>query len=147
MRAFVSYRHSGADARETKELLEKVRAVLSGQSVEAANILFDVRKGDFHTRIMPQAKFMQLAFDMIEGSDFVLALQSSEQRSEGMLIEVGYALAKRVPVVVARKVEVKDTYLPTLAQMQISWQDAADLSARLAAVDFKELMREQATAG
>jgi len=37
----------------------------------------------------------------MEWSDLLLVLQDSEERSEGMLMEVGYALAKRMPMVVA----------------------------------------------
>ena len=147
MRAFVSYRHTGADEKEIRVLLQTAVGALSKRGVKAENILFDVRKGDFNSRLMPPANFMRLAFRMLERSNFMLVLQSSEERSEGMLMEVGFALAKRIPVIVACNKHVTNTYLPQMANHCLRWFDAADLANQLDIIDFRSLLSEQRATG
>ncbi|HEY2004229.1 MAG TPA: nucleoside 2-deoxyribosyltransferase [Candidatus Saccharimonadia bacterium] len=141
MRVFVSYRHTGAEAKTIRPLLETVKRALEDKGVEIHNTFFDVRQGDFVQSELGPAGFMHEAFGMMERSDFLLVLQNSEERSEGMLMEVGYALAKKMPVLVAVQDEVKNTYLPDMAELVVKWRDTVDLAVQLGKVDFERLVR------
>jgi len=88
------------DLNTIRPMLETVRRALAEQGVEIHNTFFDVRQGDSAPELGPVG-FKREAFGMMEWSDLLLVLQDSEERSEGMLMEVGYALAKRMPMVVA----------------------------------------------
>ncbi|MFW6282711.1 MAG: hypothetical protein ACOC1P_01490, partial [Minisyncoccales bacterium] len=56
----------------------------------------------------------------------------SEKRSEGMLIEIGYALSKNKKLIIAIKEDVKDkTYLDELANIVIVFKDIHDLYNKL----------------
>jgi len=148
MRAFVAYRHTGEDARQIDGLLAPVKSVLAAREINAYSTYFDVHGGNVAVAgpVAQSSAFMQEAFRMMAKSDLLLVLQASELRSEGMLMEVGYALAKGLPVVVATQQEVADTYLPDMAHAALRWTDVADLVAQLAEFDFEGLRAgEEAT--
>lgn len=138
MRAFVSYRHTGAEADTTTAMLEVVRKVLSKKGIAVSNVFFDVRKGDLPVK--SPGELMVEAFGMLSRSDFVLALQLSEERSEGMLMEVGYALAKQRPVVVATRANVRETYLPSMAAYDFRWENLDQLEEKLSQIEFRSLV-------
>lgn len=48
-----------------------------------------------------------------------------------MLMEVGYAIARDVPVVVATHMGVKNTYLPDMADQTIRYDSLQDLSSKI----------------
>jgi nucleoside 2-deoxyribosyltransferase len=136
VKAFVSYRHTGADEAEFRPQLEIVRTALREIGVEPFCTFFDVPvEGE---RPSP-AQFMAEGFRMIDQSDFLFVLQASPERSEGMLMEVGYCLAKQIPVVVAKRAGIGATYLPQMAQCTFEWEDLKVLNRRIQEIDLAKL--------
>lgn len=148
MRAFLAYRHTGEEARQIDGLLAPVKSALAARDIHAYSTYFDVRGGKATAAgpVAQSSAFMQEAFRMMAESDLVLVLQASELRSEGMLMEVGYALAKGLPVVVATQQQVANTYLPDMAHASLRWADVADLVAQLTEFDFEGLRAGEAAA-
>lgn len=142
MRVFVSYRHTGADADSTKAMLAAVREALTKKDIAISNVFFDVRKGEFEKFTMSPVGLMREAFKMIDKADLMLALQMSDERSEGMLMEVGYGLARKLPLVVATHVGVSNTYLPAMGDLSVRWENETDLGDNLAEIDFAGLIHE-----
>jgi len=52
---------------------------------------------------MPIDQVIKQAFIEIEKSDAIIALGESEEKSEGMLLEIGYAKAKNKKLILAIK--------------------------------------------
>ena len=127
MQAFVSYRQTGGDEDDIRQMLTTVCGALRDQEIEPFCTFFDAKLEPKYPRPKPR-KFMDEAFRMIGDSDFLLVIQSSEARSEGMLMEVGYCLAKGIPVIVATHESVKHTYLPDMADVALVWNDYDDLT-------------------
>lgn len=148
MRAFLAYRHTGEAAHQIDGLLEPVKSALADRDIHVYSTYFDVRGGKVAAAgpVAQSSAFMQEAFRMMAESDLLLVLQASEVRSEGMLMEVGYALAKGLPVVVATQAEVENTYLPDMAHGTLRWTDVADLVMQLAEFDFEGLRAREAAA-
>jgi nucleoside 2-deoxyribosyltransferase len=129
VKAFVSYRHTGADEAEFRPQLDTVMAALREVGVEPLCTLFDAT-----AQQAPPEQFMREAFDMIDGCAFLFVLQSSAERSEGMLMEVGYCLAKRIPIVVASHSGITSTYVPGMAQVTFEWANLEELAAQTSQV-------------
>lgn len=53
-----------------------------------------------------------------------------------MILEVGYCIAKGIPVVIAVKEGVKNTYLPEMGKKTFTWSDNQDLSAKITEFGF-----------
>jgi nucleoside 2-deoxyribosyltransferase len=141
MRAFVSYRHTGESEDSIKPLLEAVRETLAARGVSIHNTFFDVREGRFDKPGLEPKEFMREAFKMMDRSDFLLVLQTSEERSEGMLMEVGYAIAKQLPVVVATRSGVAGTYLPQMGSLSFQWGDEEQLRDQLGRLDLAAIAK------
>lgn len=138
MKCFLAYRASEADFDEMKKLLSSVRNALDSLKIENYSVLLDyIAEDDNNGR-----EFMDQAFKKIDISDFLLVIQNYNKRSEGMLMEVGYCIAKGIPVIVAKKNEVTNTYLPDMTRFNIPWDDVDDLLNKIKAFDFSKLRNQ-----
>ena len=61
----------------------------------------------------------------------LLAFVKNEEKSEGMLIEIGYALGTGKPFALAIKKGTKTTYLTEIAKPIIFFEDIDDLCSQL----------------
>lgn len=126
MRIFISYRHTGETNESLQGLLQPIIAALRDIGHDPICTFFDE-----HNRLgndgSPRA-MMQQAFGLIDDCQALFVVQHSEQKSEGMLIEVGYCIAKSIPIVVASNHTVKNTYLPSMATASISYRNIDELT-------------------
>jgi len=74
---------------------------------------------------------MKHAFEKIDSSDAFLAIVRSEKRSEGMLMEIGYCLAKDKRIILAISKNVKNSYLKDVANDVIEFENHKDLIKKL----------------
>lgn len=137
MKVLVSYRFTGESTDKLELLLSTVCDALREAGAEPYCLYFD-QESECITDEDP-AEMMQATFREIDHTDILFVVQSGEARSEGMLMEVGYAIAKGVPVMVATQAAVKETYLPAMASQAIRYDDNEDLRRQIMAFDFSEL--------
>ena len=71
------------------------------------------------------------AFEEINKNEIFLAIVRNEHRSEGMLIEIGYSLAKKKKIILAINENVKNTYLRDFADIIIEWKNIDDLIKKI----------------
>jgi nucleoside 2-deoxyribosyltransferase len=71
------------------------------------------------------------AFEKLDSYDSILAIVRSDKRSEGLLMEIGYCIAKGKQIIVAMKNGVKNTYLHEIADKVIEFEDIDDLLNKL----------------
>src|SRR3989338_7118515 len=138
MKGFISYRFTGEKLEDLKTLLTQVQNGLKEAGVDAYCNLFDE---DFETRsknFKPQ-DYVFDAFKILGGIEILFVVITSENKSEGMIMEVGYSIAKTIPVVVAIRNGVENTYLPGMANMVIHWSSIDDLVHKIKRTDFKRL--------
>lgn len=76
-------------------------------------------------------QMLQHAFNEIDKSDAFLAIVRSEKRSEGLLIEIGWVMAKKKKFILAIKRDVKNTYLRDLADKVIEFDKIEELTKHL----------------
>lgn len=129
MKSFIAYRSTGEDPKVLEPLLLAIKQALEAKGVEVYSTFFDKH---IDRETLSVNGIVEHAFEVIDGSDFVFIVQTSDHKSEGMLIEVGYCLAKNVPFIVATKDSVTKTYLPELASQSFRWSNIKDLTASIA---------------
>lgn len=137
MKAVVSYRYNGEVVERLEMLLLKVCDALKSAGVDPYCVFFEHYNKDNCNKT--PAEMMQMAFSQIDKTDILFVIQTSEARSEGMLMEVGYAFAKGVKVVVATKKGVENTYLPSMADYSLAYDDQKDLLLQISQTDFSDL--------
>src|SRR3989344_7019306 len=109
MKVFISYRFTGEDPSKLKELIEKIDSTLKEHQHKPLTTFWD--KERFERDNSSMKEIMQTALEYIDKSDTYLAIVKSPEKSEGMLIEYGYAVSKRKKIILAIKRNIKTTWM------------------------------------
>lgn len=129
MKVFISYRFTGEDPNELKEILQKVCSSLARAG---HNHFCSFWKGDFFSKNkFTNKQILKHALAELEKSDIYLAFIKSEEKSEGILIEAGYALAKGKKFILAIKKGIKTTFMREIADKVIEFENLEDLYDKL----------------
>jgi len=129
MKTFIAYRHTGETDEALHKLLLPVREALAQKGVEAYCTFF--HEDEFTDDKLTPQDIMAHAFGIIDDIDFLFVVQASEQRSEGMLMEVGYCVAKEIPIIVSVRDTITNSYLPDMADVTMRWQNVPDLCRQI----------------
>ena len=108
------------DAPPARDALQ----ALNGRRVEVYSTFFDKTI----KRSLGARQITEHAFGVLDGADLLFVVQTSDNKSEGMLIEIGYCLAKKIPIIVATKDTVTKTYIPDIAAQSFRWGTLEDLT-------------------
>jgi nucleoside 2-deoxyribosyltransferase len=127
-RYFVAYRFSGEPKEVLEERLGLVVEALRKAGIDAYCNFFDQHEIDKHN--LNAREVMKKAFAQIDERDGLFVLIASDDKSEGQLIEVGYALAKGKHIISAIQEDVK-TYVDSLVHQAINWNKLDDLKTQL----------------
>lgn len=123
MKVFIAYRSSGEDPKTVEPVLIAIKEAFKGRGTEVYCTFFD----DYIKTSLGTRQIMEHAFGIIDSADFLFVVQTSDNKSEGMLIEVGYCLAKKIPIIVATKDAVTKTHVPAMASQSFKWSSVEDL--------------------
>jgi nucleoside 2-deoxyribosyltransferase len=99
MRIFVAYRATGEDEHT---LLQNLRII--SDAIHTAG--HEPYCTHLQKEAMPNADKIKTAFGKIDESDALLAFVHSEEKSEGMTLEIGYAYGKKKPIHVFTRASV-----------------------------------------
>jgi len=132
MNTFIAYRSTGESPEDVEALLGTIKQTFAERGVAVYATHFDPAVN----ATLSALEIVQHAFKVLDTVDFLFVVQSSSQKSEGMLIEVGYCLAKAIPIIVATKDDVTKTYLPELGEQVLRWHDLKDLSVQIGQLEL-----------
>jgi len=124
--AFVAYRHTGESPEVLEPMLSSVVKGLNKLGIETYCTFFS--ESDFQDKSHHAQQIMEHAFKTIENKDLLFVVMASQQKSEGMLMEVGRFYGRK-PIVVARHKDVRDTYVPEMADLHFEWNTPKELTA------------------
>lgn len=128
MKIFISYAFTGEDVSAVESRLAAVRDMLLAGNHEVYCFHFDVERTDD----MSEAECIRCALKKMVDYDTLIVIATSERRSEGMLIEVGAALARGKQVIYAQhESAIGKTYLPDLASRSFVWSTDDQLMTEL----------------
>ncbi|MCK9351923.1 MAG: nucleoside 2-deoxyribosyltransferase [Candidatus Paceibacterota bacterium] len=129
---FLSHRFTGEDLIELTETLGKITAVLRAKGHEVYCSVEDELWFREHKRT--NREIMEHALRKLDDSDVVLAFIRSPEKSEGMLLEIGYAVAKGKPFILALKQGLKTMAIAEMADPLIEFESSEDLCGKLNAI-------------
>jgi hypothetical protein len=132
MKIFVAYGSNGEDPQVVKPALMAIQDTFKTRGVEIYSTFFDasIKKS------LGAHRIVQHVLRVIDGSDILFVIQTSDNKSEGMLIEVGYSLAKKIPIIVATNSIVTGSYLPEIASRSFKWNTIADLRKAITSLEL-----------
>ena len=138
MKGFISYRFTGEKLEDLKNILTPIQNKLKKVGVDAYCNFFDKDLPIRSKNFKPQ-DYVFDAFKTLDNIELLFVLITSENKSEGMILEVGYSIAKSIPVVVAVEKSVKNTYLPDMANLVIRFNSTDDLLEKISKTNFGKL--------
>lgn len=127
-RYFIAYRHTGENMLELEQRLSRVEIALAAHNIKSYATLSE--EDEFVRSKATAGQIMEKAFQKIAAMDGLFVLINGDEKSEGQLMEVGYALALKKPIIVAVKSGI-ESYVPELASTKIVYQDLDDLTKKL----------------
>jgi hypothetical protein len=139
VKTFISYRFTGEDPEQLKPLLSAVRDAFKHIGIEAYCTFFD--EDFFTSNSYTQAQILHHAFKIIAAADFLFVLQTSDHKSAGMLMEIGYSLATDLPIVAAVKNSVTHDLVSEIATVRLPWTDTPSLVKTVRGFDFSSIQR------
>ncbi len=128
MKLFCSFAFTGEDPQELDGRMRLVVETLNKNGHDAYCNLYD----DYRKSLAGPKAVIDYAVEKLKTCEAVVAIVSSERRSEGLLIEVGVALALNKPVYVFQhRSAAGKSYLPDLAVKSYAWSNTEDLTQAL----------------
>lgn len=125
---FCSYAFTGEDEARVRARMRRVVNLLENNGCEAYCNLFDPAVKNYTS----PRQYLLRAIEQMNGCDSVLVVQTSPRRSEGMLMEVGVAIARGKPILLAQHQSAADaSYLPELAEQTQIWHSDASLDSAI----------------
>lgn len=135
---FISFGLNGETESNLKNMIAPIKQKFSEKDIEAYCNLFDEELLKRSIDFKPE-DWMHEAFKELDKAELQFVLLSSEAKDEGMILEIGYAIAKNIPVVVAIKDSIKDTYIPNMAGFVIKWSDIDNLLEQIKKINFNDI--------
>ncbi|MFZ3019916.1 MAG: nucleoside 2-deoxyribosyltransferase [Minisyncoccia bacterium] len=129
MKIFLSYRFTGEDPIELKENLERILNVLRANNHDVYCSIED--EAWFQEKKHTNKDIIEHAFNKLDEVDIVLVYIKSNEKSEGMLIEIGYALSKGKKIVLAIKNGISTTFVRQVADPVVEFDSLEDLCEKL----------------
>ena len=129
MKIFLSYRFTGEDPNVLKETIHNICSSLE-KSGHGHYCSF-WKEGFFNENKFTHKQILEHALQELEKSDIYLAFVKSEDKSEGMLIEAGYAIAKKKKFYLAIKKGVHTVFLREMADKVIEFEELGELYEKL----------------
>jgi nucleoside 2-deoxyribosyltransferase len=75
-------------------------------------------------------QIVEYSLDKMNYCDAVLAYIKSPEKSEGLLIEMGYAIAKDKPIYLLTGIGVKTTYLHEIAKKHLVFSERSEITQK-----------------
>ncbi len=129
MKIFVSFRFTGENLQELENTLTRIKNVLEQKGHEVVCSFW--REEYYRENNSTNKEILEDMLPQIDSCHAILALIKSSDKSEGMLLEIVYGLAKKKQLILASKNNVKTTFLHEIAEKVIEFETIDDLIQKL----------------
>jgi len=129
MKIALSYKFTGEDYSKLKEFLDEVCNSLKKAGHQPFGTY--TKKEEFDKNKTSLKKIMLTALEFIDNSDCHLVIINNQEKSEGMLLEIGYSYAKKKRIIICIKKGIKTTWIKELINEIIEYETIEDLSEKL----------------
>ena len=119
MKIFLSYKFSGSDKEELKNMIENVSNDIYTLGHETFCFYRDIQKwGSVST---DRFQIIPIALSNIDKSDALLLIITTAEKSTGIGVEAGYARAKGVKILLAKKLGIESDYLESISEKVVTF--------------------------
>lgn len=119
MKVFVSHKFRNVNKPALRKKIEYLTSLLESEGHSTFNYFGDVEK--WQPKEWAPGEVLRQAFKHIEECDALLVLYDNPEASEGMLLEIGYALALQKKVNILKSKKVNNPSLLALADTVIEF--------------------------
>ncbi len=131
MRIYVGYRYTGADKEALKKFLTNIGESLKISGHSTFMYFRDGGNWEGKEGQIPLDKVIRESFDQIAKADAALFLLQSNDFSEGMLLDIGCAIALNKKVYLAKKLGCSLPKTESLATQIIEYESDSELLSKL----------------
>ncbi len=131
---FISYRFSGEDPHFLKNTIPKLHEALEKCGHTYYSTFFDAE--EFERDAWTGREIMDKAFLEIDSSDMVLFFVQSPALSQGMLMELGYSIAKNKKMILVIKDIIKTSIFRRHVNQVIEFKQLSELKEKLKKIEF-----------
>lgn len=129
MKVFVAYKYTGEDFKELQKTIPNICKTIDSAGNGTLCSFFNE---DFYKeKKYSTGQILKHVFKEIEKADCLLAFIQSPEKSEGMLLEIGYALALDKKFILAIKKGLETTFLHEMADQVIEFENIEELHTKL----------------
>ena len=129
MKIFLSYKFTGEDPKKLTEFIQNICDSLKKAKHETLTTFWN--KKEFEKAKATKKDIMKKSLTYIDNSNYYLGLIKSSEKSEGQLIELGYALARGRKIIIAIKKDIKMTWATEVANKIIIFKTEEELYKKL----------------
>lgn len=134
MKIFVSFKFTGEDYEDVQKTMSQILTALRARGFEVyCNI--ESEEKYIKDKYTAQQIFAD-TLPNLDKSDMIFVFNNSENRSEGMLIEIGYALAKGKPIFLAAKKGITINSSKAVSTKVLEFEDLEDLLEKIKTIDL-----------
>src|SRR3989338_1967471 len=119
MKFFITYRFTGEEPSRIKQELRYIGVALKKMRHTYWHSL--ALEKIIRKKKLSNAKILQMTLKKLVDADAVLAFIKSDRKSEGMLLEIGYALARKKKLIVLIRKGVKTSFLREIADSVVEF--------------------------
>jgi len=122
MKVFLSYKFTGSNKEELRGMIENISNDIQNLGHGTFCFFRDIQEwGNVHT---DRFQIIPIALSKIDKSDVLMLIVTSPEKSTGMGVEAGYAKAKGIKILLAKKNGVESDYLESLSDKVITFNEA-----------------------
>lgn len=136
MRVYIAHRLTGENLDELRKVLEQVSDVIIDAGHESFIFWRDVE--NWVPNSLPMSTIYTRCLEEIDKSDMVFVFNHSDKKSEGMLIECGYAKGKNKKFIVAVREGAPQQWLEHLSEKFFKFKDMDDFTSKAKELFFNE---------
>ena len=134
MRIYLSYKYSGEDPSGLKTILEEIDSEIKAKGHKTFIFFRDSQA--WGKKKVELSEVMSIAFSEIKKSDMFILYWASSDKSEGMLLEAGYAKAVGKKIILFLKKDARAIFTKTIADKIIEFDDIIDLKKKLSSTEL-----------
>jgi nucleoside 2-deoxyribosyltransferase len=129
MKVFLAYRHTGEDLKELEDKIGKITKAI--EECKHEHFCMFYKEDEIARDKWTGKQIMTKAYEEIDSSDVILFFVDKKEISEGMLLEVGYCIAKKKKIILLIKDSVEKHILKRNIDNKIEFKDIDDLANKL----------------
>ncbi len=140
-KVFIAYRYTGEPEEKLMEMVARLKASLVSVGLEA--ICSFESEDDFQKAGMNPGNIVEYMCRKLSEMDYLLAVVKTDDKSEGMLIEVGYRNALKDhklthPLFILAVKRGVYTHMRFMANVVLEFEDLEDLCVKISHLSFED---------